>query len=179
MTFFLEFSLVSAAYLISFYATFEIWMPLQAIIAPGLGTASLLFLPHGIRVIVAFAFGLRGALLLLPASAITHFYLFGVDGFTTNNTLGLIESASIVPIIFHVGNKLGYNISIEARPFKWRQVMAAGMLGAVLNATFTNLAYGSPLISYYAYAVGDFFGQLLCFAIMVRINSLFSAKTKI
>ena len=49
----IELAGVSAAYLSAFYLTFDVWQPLQARIVPGLGEASLLFLPHGIRVVVA------------------------------------------------------------------------------------------------------------------------------
>lgn len=173
----LEFLAVSAAYLAAFYSTFYIWHPLQDYVAPALGSASLLFLPHGIRVVVAWLFGLRGILLLLPAAAITHYTLFGLEGFSSRDALGLLIGASIAPAVFHVGKLAGYALSADHKPYNWKHVMVAGMLAATLNALLTNLAYGSTLISYFGYTVGDFFGQAACFYVMIRINTTLTRRS--
>lgn len=170
VTYGLELMAVSVAYLAAFYLTFDLWQPLQDRLAPDLGTASLLFLPHGIRVVVAWLYGLRGIALLLPAAAITHYSLFGLGGFTSDAVFGLLTGASVAPIVFYLGLKLNFALSVEKQPNKPRHILIAGMVAACVNALLTNLAYGAPLASYLAYVSGDFFGQLVCFYVMIFLS---------
>ena len=111
--------------------------------------------------------------MLLPAAAITHLSLFGLSGFSSDQVFGLLIGASVAPVIFHLGSRLHFTLSVDQHPYRSLHILFAGMVAAVVNALLTNLAYGSPLISYFAYATGDFFGQMLCFYLMLIILKRF------
>ena len=63
------FLIVSVAYILTFSLTFGFAFPLQQLLFSGVSTqVSLLFLPHGVRVITLYFYGWRGVFYLLPAS---------------------------------------------------------------------------------------------------------------
>ena len=65
---FVEFFLVFIAYTAAYTFTLGFIFPIQKIILPENSLlASVLFLPHGVRAIAFFLFGLKAALYLLPA----------------------------------------------------------------------------------------------------------------
>ena len=64
----IEFVLVTVGYILAYPLTLGFVYPLQKIIFPENALlASLLFLPHGIRAMSFFLFGIRAAIYLLPA----------------------------------------------------------------------------------------------------------------
>ena len=63
------FLIVSVAYIVTFSLSFGFVFPLQQLLFSGVSTqVGLLFLPHGVRVITLYFYGLRGMFYLLPAS---------------------------------------------------------------------------------------------------------------
>jgi len=75
--------IISVAYALAFATTFAVVMPVQNSVLPAFGNyASLLFLPHGVRVIGAWMYGWRSLLFLAPGAVLTHSYLYGSGGFS-------------------------------------------------------------------------------------------------
>ena len=106
---FVEFFLVFIGYTVVF--TFTLWfiVPLQKIILPENSLmASVLFLPHGVRAIAFFLFGLKAALYLLPAHyAMWYISVHGAD-------IGLDLFAPLVSIL---GCLIGYLLFLSIRNF--------------------------------------------------------------
>jgi hypothetical protein len=71
--------MISGAYFLAFATTFAVVMPVQDAVLPAFGNyASLLFLPHGVRVIAAWMYGWRSLLFLAPGAVLTHSYLVSI-----------------------------------------------------------------------------------------------------
>ena len=106
---FVEFFLVFIGYTAAFTFTLGFIFPLQKIILPENSLlASILFLPHGVRAIAFFLFGLRAALYLLPAHyAMWYISVHGAD-------IGLDIFA---PLVSTLGCLLGYIVFLTIRNF--------------------------------------------------------------
>ena len=90
--FFIPFSIVSAAYLVAYVLSIYALLPLQSAYTPQLTSyASLLFLPHGIRVLTAWLYGWKAIPLLAPAALLTHWMNLGADGFTLVGIVGVFS----------------------------------------------------------------------------------------
>ena len=78
---FVEFFLVFVGYTAAYTLTLGFIYPVQKIVMPENSLmASVLFLPHGVRAIAFFLFGLRAALYLLPAHyAMWYISVHGAD----------------------------------------------------------------------------------------------------
>ena len=79
--------LISGAYLLAFFLTFSAVMPLQEAVMPAFSSyASIMFLPHGVRVIAAWLYGWRALVLLAPGAILANTYLLGPSGFSFDFT---------------------------------------------------------------------------------------------
>ena len=106
---FVEFFLVFVGYTAAYTFTLGFIYPVQKIVMPENSLmASVLFLPHGVRAIAFFLFGLRAALYLLPAHyAMWYISVHGAD-------IGLDLFAPLVSIL---GCVIGYLIFLSIRNF--------------------------------------------------------------
>ena len=106
---FVELFLVFVGYTAVFTFTLGFIVPLQKIMLPENSLlASVLFLPHGVRAIAFFLFGLKAALYLLPAHyAMWYISVHGAD-------IGLDLFAPLVSIL---GCLMGYLIFLSIRNF--------------------------------------------------------------
>ena len=104
-----EFFLVFVGYTAVFTFTLGFIVPLQKIMLPENSLlASVLFLPHGVRAIAFFLFGLKAALYLLPAHyAMWYISVHGAD-------IGLDLFAPLVSIL---GCVIGYLVFLSIRNF--------------------------------------------------------------
>ena len=162
---------VSLAYVMAFGMTHIVLMPVQGMWFPEFSSrASLLFLPHGVRVLSAWLLGWRSAVALLPGVIAVFIYVAGAGAFAPSR-LAAISVAVIVPAaVFHVFTKLKLNLSpsIGTTPC-WSCVLAAGVVISVLTSLLTNWAFGSASEDYVAYLIGDVFGLffLMLFLMLV------------
>ncbi len=163
---------VSVAYVASYTMTSGFILPVQKLALPEhVDLFCLLFLPHGVRMLSVYYFGLSGLLYLIPAS-----YLMWVFD-TRENGLDLHVYGSVVSA---VGCYLGL-ISVNAvvkfskQPalFKeWQILLLAGLAGSALNA-LGQAILNSSFSSWYlvaGYMIGDVFGQ---FALMLGLMVVF------
>ncbi len=106
---FVEFFLVFLGYTLAYTFTLGFIFPLQKIILPENSLlASVLFLPHGVRAIAFFLFGLRAAFYLLPAHyAMWYISVHGAD-------IGLDIFA---PLVSTLGCVIGYILFVSLRNF--------------------------------------------------------------
>ena len=104
---FVEFFLVFIGYTAAYTFTLGFVFPIQKIILPENSIlASLLFLPHGVRAVAFFLFGLKAALYLLPAHyAMWYISVHGAD-------IGLDLFA---PLVSTLACLIGYIIFLSIR----------------------------------------------------------------
>ncbi|MEX0318519.1 MULTISPECIES: hypothetical protein [unclassified Ruegeria] len=155
-----ETCLASLAYIAAFLFTFEVLMPLQNVFFPEYPSrASLLFLPHGVRVLTAWLLGWRAVFALLPGVFIVFAYVGGWDVFLTSRLTAIFFAVSTAPAVFYAFKLLGWNLFPDPdRTPCWSCVMIAGVVISVLMSGLTNIAFGSTIEEYVAYLIGDIFG---------------------
>lgn len=160
---------VSLAYISAFCVTFEFLMPLQNALFPDFASrASLLFLPHGVRVLSAWLLGWRSVIALLPAVFAVFWWVAG-DATFTPSRLAAIAVAVIIPALaFDLAARLRLNIAPSARATPcWPCIMGMGVAISVVSSLLTNLAFGSPPQDYIAYLIGDVFGLFFLMLLMM------------
>lgn len=166
-----ETGLVSAAYIGAFVVTFEILVPIQNLFFPEFSShASLLFLPHGVRVLSAWLLGWRSVLALLPGVVLVFAYLAGWGAFAPSR-LAAIAVAVLVPILcFQILRLLGQDLRPAAgRKPCWTCIMGIGLVISLVSSGLTNYAFGSTPENYIAYLIGDFFGLFFLMLILMLV----------
>ncbi len=79
------FIIITVIYSISFGLTIYWLLPVQQMFAPEMAAfASLLFLPHGVRVLSAWLLGWKSIVLIAPVALFTHWLIFGAEGFSAS-----------------------------------------------------------------------------------------------
>ncbi|MEL0438480.1 hypothetical protein [Phycobacter sp. K97] len=164
-----ETTAVSLFYLVASFITFAVVMPVQQSLFPGLeNKASLLFLPHGVKVLSAWLLGWRSSLALFPGVLAVFAYFAGWGVFEPHRMAAVLSAVLVPAAVFHVSKKLGWDLSPKAgrRP-RWAIIMIVGLLISVVSSVLSNLAYGNAPKNYVAYLIGDFFGLFfLCLILM-------------
>lgn len=169
-------AVVSFAYLSAFSFTFGVLTPAQAVVLPELaGFASVVFLPHGVRVLTAWLYGWRAIPLLAPSSLLTHAYLFGSQGFASGFFFGAFFGIGCAVLSFWLLAKFGLDFrhgKQEARLASWKEVLLAGSLASLINATGSAFFFSLDLWSKAAYFAGDIIGlivSMLVLAVVFRV----------
>jgi hypothetical protein len=166
-----ETAAVSLAYLVAFYMAFEILMPVQNAFFPEFASsASLLFLPHGVRVLSAWLLGWRSAVALAPGVFLAFFQVAGAGVFEPSRMIGILIAITVPAATFHAFQLLRWRISPQpGRTPCWSCIMAAGVAVSVLGSSLTNYAFGSAPKDYVAYLVGDIFGLYFLMLILMFV----------
>ncbi|WP_253285952.1 MULTISPECIES: hypothetical protein [unclassified Ruegeria] len=150
----------SLAYVVASFLTFAVLMPLQNMYFPEYPSrASLLFLPHGVRVLSAWLLGWRAIFALLPGVFIVFAYLGGTDVFLSSRLLAIAIAVTTVPAVFYLLKAVGWDLF--PRPDRkpcWVCIMGVGVITSFLVSGLTNLAFGSETVEYIAFLIGDISG---------------------
>lgn len=150
----------SLAYVAASLFTFEVLMPLQNVFFPEYPSyASLLFLPHGVRVLAAWLLGWRAIFALLPGVFIVFAMVGGWDVLLPSRLLAITIAVTTVPAVFYACKALGWDLF--PRPDRnpcWACIMGIGIVTSFLLSGLTNLAFGSATAEYIAYLIGDISG---------------------
>lgn len=162
---------VSLAYLGAFWLTFGFLVPAQKTVLPEFANnASILFLPHGVRVLTAWLYGWRALVLLAPSALLTHAYLFGTAGFSGGYFFAALFGIFCATSSFWLFAKLGMDFHQEqARMISWREILLAGSFASVINVAGTSYFYGFEIRSASAYFVGDIGGLVASMLILMLV----------
>lgn len=152
----------SLAYIGASFLTFWVLMPMQNVFFPEYPSrASLLFLPHGVRVLAAWLLGWRAILAMLPGVFLVFATLGGSDVFLTSRLLAILIAVTTAPAIFYLLKWLGWDLFPAAdRAPCWACIMGVGVITSILVSGLTNLAFGSATAEYFAFLIGDLSGLL-------------------
>ncbi len=164
--FLVETTIASSLYFLAVAFTFLIVIPVQNILFPEYASrASLLFLPHGVRVLSAWLMGWRAIPALLPGVIAAFVYVAGWDAFLPSRLAAMGVAVSIAPVTFFALRVAGWNLfpSVGRSPC-WICILTVGAITSVLTSALTNLAFGTSAVEFVAYLIGDmsglFFGLL-------------------
>lgn len=161
--------LVSGSYLAAFFLTFGLLMSIEERISPEWANfTSLVFLPHGVRVLAAWLYGWRSTLYLMPGVAVGHLYLYGLY-MDTGLAFGWIAGLACAPLAFTLLHVAGLDLrpSRRRRRTHWRDILLVGGVASVFNSGFSGLAYGNDLATMSARFVGDIMGTLVCLLLLM------------
>jgi hypothetical protein len=166
-----ETAIVSLAYLGAFFATFEVLMPLQNILVPAFDNrASLLFLPHGVRVLAAWLLGPRSVVALLPGVVLGFVYAAGWGAFEPSRLSAMAVAVTVPATCFFLLRLLGQDLrpAPDRRPC-WPCIMGIGLVISMISSVLTNYAFGSAPQDYIAYLIGDMLGLFFLMLILMLI----------
>ncbi len=161
---------VSASYLGAFLLTEHLVMPVQRLILPDVSAwASLVFLPHGVRVLTAWLFGWWSILLLAPSALFTVFLLYGFSDISIWQGLsfvpGVLAAATAFALAAWVGRDLRFGVG---KPAQWREVLAVGVLASLFNSAGTMLVRGEKPMVTLVCLLGDIIGLVACLALLMQ-----------
>lgn len=161
---------ISHLYLASYCLT--TWAPDFTIASDNgvFATASLFFMPHGVRVIAAWLYGWRSVFILIPGTYAAHFLRVGSWSMSWAEFIGPIFGVSCAAFCFWLLARLGADWRL--RPgfvANWKDVLLAGSLAAVVNAVGSNLLFGNgwPVVA--GYFFGDIIGMLALFGVLMLV----------
>jgi hypothetical protein len=162
--------IVSLAYYLAFVATFGVIARVQDSYLPSYQNyASLMFLPHGVRVVVAWLYGWRSLPLLAPAALLTHAQLYGYLDLSLT-TLGAMAGIFCAAFSFWFLSRVGMDFRLhKTRNVNWRDVILAGTAAAVLNAIWTKTMFGNDLATASARFFGDVVGLLVSLFVLMLV----------
>jgi len=166
------FSIISFSYIASYTLVAGFFYPLQSLLFPNLtSTISLLFLPHGIRILAAYYYGWKSFLILIPAAY--FMWIISVYGFQ-------IPLHPIQPIVSVLSCILGIKIISKKLTYIFREdipfLIIAGIIGSILNGLFNSLLMNNTILStqVLSFIIGDVLGQLVLFLLFYQILKFIS-----
>ena len=142
-----EFFMVFVGYTTAYTFTLGFIYPMQKIILPENSLlASVLFLPHGVRAIAFFLFGLRAAFYLLPA----HFAMWYISVHGADIGLDLFS-----PLVSIFGCLIGYLLFLSIRNVLPNNIRDKGWFLVMILITFSAF-FNSIGLSRLHSSTGDF-----------------------
>ena len=166
------FSIISFSYIASYTLVAGFFYPLQTLLFPNLTTTiSLLFLPHGIRILAAYYYGWKSFLLIIPAAY--FMWIISVYGFQ-------IPLHPIQPIVSVLSCILGIKIISKKLTYNFREdipfLIIAGIIGSILNGLFNSLLINNTILSIQvlSFIIGDVLGQMVLFLLFYQILKFIS-----
>ena len=154
-----SFAIISIAYIASYTLVVGFLSPLQHLIFPTFTTSiSLLFLPHGIRILAAYYYGWKSFFLLLPSMYFMWVITVYGSGVPLHPIQPLISGVSCVLGIMIVSKKLTLNFRADLK-----FILLGGICGSILNGLFNSLAINQSFFTLEAlyFIFGDVFGQIV------------------
>jgi len=151
--------ILSLAYITSYTLTNGFIVPLQSMLLPHYTTTiSLLFLPHGIRILAAYYYGWKAFFFLIPSTYLMWFIaVYGVE--VPLHPLQPITSvlSCIVGVKIISKNRIG---RLEQ---EWKTLLLGGLIGSILNGITSSYLVNSDIIisSLFGYILGDMLGQIV------------------
>ena len=175
----LQLLVVSAAYIALFALTFSIIMPAQGVLFTFLPmNISLLFLPHGVRILALYLYGWRAAFYLFPAHLVTWAYLhFHLGSEQSISSGGVSILASLVAMLIVFQKVQG--VTSVAKKDDWKRILIAGALASLLNGLGHATLYGDVsslnvdwIMITLGFMIGDVSGLFCLMVIMIYVFRL-------
>ncbi|MDA5095029.1 hypothetical protein O2N63_13145 [Aliiroseovarius sp. KMU-50] len=161
--------IISIAYVLAFAVTFKLLLPVQNIFFPKFPSyASLLFLPHGVRVLAAWLLGWRSVIALFPGVFFSFWYVAGMGVFEPSRLFAISVAVFIPAATFHTMRRLGVDLFPAAGKTPcWHCIVLTSITISALTASMTNIAITRTLNDLFAYLIGDFFGMFFLMTILM------------
>jgi len=180
----IELFAVTATYIVLFTFTFSVIMPAQSVLFTFLPmNISLLFLPHGVRILAIYLYGWRAALYLLPAHLATWAYLYFYLGSEQSISSAVVSIAASLLAMLIVFQKVE-GVNSVTKKDDWKRILLAGAIASLLNglghATLYGMAGGLNMewiMITLGFMIGDVSGLFFLMVIMIYVFRLIGHKT--
>ncbi|MEH6646679.1 hypothetical protein [Sulfitobacter sp.] len=176
----MNFLIIVLLYVLAHGLTALVVTPVQNIFLPEVTVfASLMYLPHGVRVLATWAYGWKAIPALIVGSSLSA-WLFSPSEDLNFLEPALIESllvgAASAFITFEFARFVGYNFYFGGSvKLRWKGMIAVGALSSVINSlgqtlVFSDLIDWEVIIKVLAiYAVGDLIGLIVCMVVLMLV----------
>jgi hypothetical protein len=158
--FLIAFATVTGGYLLAYFVTHFAVTPVQSQFFPEITQhASLLFLPHGVRVLTAWLYGWKSLLLLSPVSVGTGMFFWGVENYGLYDYLAALTGAASAALAFGILAHFGRELRFERRgDIHWRDVFWVGIVASIVNSAGMSLIFDSSVGVTAVRLAGDILG---------------------
>ncbi len=164
---------IAVAFAVCFAVTTYIVAPLQGLLFPDITVfASLMFLPHGVRVLATWAYGWRAIPGLLIGSVIAGWMIIAPSNFAILEpqlVYGALIGAMSAYVSFELARLVGVNCYLNGgQRLNWRGLLAIGALSSLINSVGHTVNYSgvADLSSNFGlwatFKVGDMMGLIVC-----------------
>jgi hypothetical protein len=161
------FLVLSLAYITSYTLTNGFVAPLQSMFLPNYTTTiSLLFLPHGVRILAAYYYGWKSFFFLMPSAYLMWFVIVYGANVPLHPLQPIFSSLScIIGVMIITKNKTGH---LEK---EWKILILGGLIGSSLNGISSSFLQNNGIItsSFFDYIVGDMLGQIILMVMLLYV----------
>lgn len=180
MTAVLNFAVIATAYVLAHGLTALLITPLQARVLPEITTfASLLYLPHGVRVLATWLVG-KAAFAPLFAGAFLAEVIFTPGDISSTLAPVMLMSITVgavsALVAFEAMALAGYRVYAGPRTrVHWKWLLLAGALASLINSLGQSLVFSGDILPDHSYqvlavyAVGDMIGLIATTLILMMI----------
>ncbi|QJF51820.1 hypothetical protein [Roseobacter ponti] len=141
--------------------------------------ASLMYLPHGVRVLSVMLYGWR-AIPALMAGNFLSVYLFAAPEVLERDLIQIVVPVTLASssgwIAFEIFRLFGKDYyASENRSLHWRQIVLVGMLASVVNSLGQSILLGQVFalvdnsFVFLMFAVGDLLGLLVSLLVLMLV----------
>lgn len=173
-----DLGVISVAYIISFSLMLGFITPLQGILLPELTQyVSLLFLPHGVRVLAIHYFGWKAVIYLLPSSTLMWFVV-NFDNASDASLVAIIVSLLACYVGVGIVRWTTKVHEHDYQSWSWKLLLLAGAVCSILNSLSLSFLYFTvpDLSIILGYVIGDTAGMA---ATMVALIYVFKVADKL
>lgn len=176
--YFIGFLIVVVAYVLAHGGTALVVTPVQSLFFPEYTVfASLVYLPHGVRILATWAFGWR-AIPALVIGLILSTWLFSptanLEFLEPALLMGILVGAFSAFLAFELVRRVGYNCYFGcSKNLNWKGLIIIGAISSIINSVGQTLAYsgliglGKAPVTMVFYAVGDLVGLIVCMVVLM------------
>lgn len=174
----MNFLIVVAAYILAHGVTASVVTPVQSIFMPEYTVfASLIYLPHGVRVLATWAFGWKAIPALIIGVSMSA-WLFSpthdLDFLKPALMMGILVGAFSAFLAFELVRRVGYDCYFgSSRNLNWKAMMIIGAIPSIINSVGQTIVFSGLLgldrlpVSLAIYAVGDLVGLIVCMVVLM------------
>lgn len=144
------------------------------------GTFQLIYLPHGVQILLTWVYGWLAVPLILPASLLSVWLIVGSENYTLTTMILSTLKVVAIPLTFEMFRLSGIDARGKGMSLNWRVLFLIGLVAAVINnllrywlACCGTLTADELLLSYTGAVIGDMVGlTVVMFGAMLFFRAL-------
>jgi hypothetical protein len=178
------FVVIMLAYVLAHGLTAFLITPVQSSVLPEITVfASLVYLPHGVRVLATWLLGWR-AILPLYAGSYAAYAVYTPEAERALLDAVVLESVGVGALsaisAFGLMRVLGYDAFARgSRKLTWKSLLLVGAIASVINSIGQSIVFAGTILPDNAqailavYALGDLIGLIVCMVVLMMVFRTF------